>query len=290
MDIFTLIWEPALRRLPVPLSVRLEFLLFHRRLGKFKQPRTFNEKIMHRKLYDRDPRLAALCDKVQVKDYAAKVLGEGWVIPNIWAGEELPPRSNRNWPIPYVLKASHGSGWNIFVRSPQDEDWDKIEPTAEEWLRRDFGREMREWSYTQIKPRRLLVEPFMGIGETAPPDYKLFVFGGHTALVQVDLDRLQTHRQFFYDTNWRKQAVHYAASFDPGEVEPPQSLEKMIWAAERLAADFSFVRVDFYEIEGKPYLGELTFYPNSGQIPFKPPSVEQELGTLWPDSGSSLTQ
>jgi len=237
---------------------------------------------MHRKLFDRDPRLPLLTDKVEVKDYVTKVLGEGWVIPNIWFGEKLEPRSKRNWPIPYVLKASHGSGWDIFVWSPEDQNWDRIEAVAEQWLRRDYGRETREWAYTQIRPRRLLVERFMGAGRVAPPDYKLFVFDGRTALVQVDIGRLQTHRQFFYNTNWERQNFRYVCPFEPGEIERPPSLSKMIWAAERLAADFPFVRVDCYEIGGKPYIGELTFYPNGGQIAFEPESVEQELGDLWP--------
>jgi hypothetical protein len=285
MDNFKLaaLCDPVLRRLPLRAGVKLEFLLFHGHFGDIDRPRTFNEKIMHRKLHDRDPRLPALCDKFQVKEYATKVLGEGWAIPTIWAGERLPPRSERNWPIPYVLKASHGSGWNIFVRSPQDQAWDDIEANVEKWLKRDFGREKREWAYSQINPRRILIEPFMGTGDVAPPDYKLYVFGGRAGFVQVDLGRLQKHRQFFYDTEWKRQTFHYACPFDPEEVEPPQSLAKMIWAAERLAADFPFVRVDFYEIAGKPQLGEMTFYPNSGQIPFKPASAERELGRLWPE-------
>lgn len=241
---------------------------------------------MHRRLYDRDPRLPSLTDKVQLKEHVTGVLGEGWVIPNIWVGEKLPPRVERKWPIPYVLKASHGSGWNIFVCHPQNQNWDHIEAAAEQWLGRDYGQETREWAYTQIGPRRLLVEPFMGVGPVAPPDYKLFVFNGRSALVQVDLGRLQTHRQFFYDTNWNRKTFCYVCAFSPEEVEPPQSLAKMIWAAERLAADFPFVRVDFYEIAGKPYVGELTFYPNAGQIPFKPESIDQELGSLWPDTNS----
>ncbi len=290
MDIFWSIsrWKPVLRRLPLPISLRLEYFLVHHGFDRLKRPQTLTEKIMHRRLYDRDPRLPPLTDKVQVKEYVTEVLGPGWVIPNVWVGETLPPRSHRNWPIPYVLKASHGSGWNIFVWSPEDQDWGRIEATAERWLRRNYGRETREWAYTQIKPRRLLVEAFMGTDRVAPPDYKLFVFNGRTALVQVDTGRLQTHRQFFYDTNWQQRNISYVCPFVPGDIEPPQSLSEMIWAAERVTADFPFVRVDCYEIAGKPYIGEMTFYPNGGQIPFQPESVEQELGSLWPlDSATS---
>ncbi len=278
------VWNGALQSLPLHAALRLEFLRNHWRLPRLQRPETFNEKIIHRKLCDRDSRLPRLSDKIRVKEYVAEVLGAGWTIPTLWCGKTLPPRHERNWPIPYVLKANHGSGWNIFVLGQRDQDWDRIEKTAGRWMRTDFGKKLREWAYTLID-RKLLVEPFMGQAGT-PPDYKVFVFGGRATFVQVDLGRLHKHRQFFYDTDWNRLPFRYVCPFDPEDIERPQSLAKMIWASERLVADFPFVRVDFYEIDGKPYVGELTFYPNSGGISFKPRSVELQLGRLWPDSNS----
>lgn len=190
------------------------------------------------------------------------------------------PRSERNWPIPFVLKASHGSGWNYFVRSEKERDWDRIERLADLWLRSTFATRAKEWLYTQIQPG-LLVEPFVGRGEVAPADYKYHVFGGRAVFIQVDVGRLQTHRQLFYTPDWQRLPYWYVCEYDEGEVEAPEALAEMTRAAELLGRDFPYVRVDLYQIDGKPKFGEFTFYPNSGEVAFKPERVELELGQLW---------
>jgi TupA-like ATPgrasp len=270
------------RRLPLRSALTLEFLYFHHRFPRLDHPRTFCEKIAHRKLFDRNPLMPELSDKILAKEYVARELGPEWVIPNVWSGERLPPRAERCWQIPYVLKANHGSAWNYFVLSEADQDWDAIEARAAEWLNMTYGRHAVEWLYTQIKPR-LLVEPFVGMRGVAPADYKFFVFGGRTIYIQVDLGRLQTHRQLFYDVHWKRQRFEYMCPWTEEEVEPPQSLGAMIEAANHLGAPFPFARVDLYELDGKPRFGEMTFYPNSGRYAFKPESAELELGDLWPE-------
>ena len=270
-----------LQLLPAPLALRLEFYLYHHRLPHLNPPVTFSEKVVHRKMVDRDPRMPRLSDKILAKEYISETLGKEWIIPNLWTGEKLPPRSQRNWPIPFVLKATHGSGWNVFVRSENELDWDRIEPFTDRWLRSTHAPRAKEWLYTQIRPR-LLVEPFVGRGDVSPPDYKFHVFAGRTVCIQVDLDRYQSHRQLFYDPEWKRLPYWYVCPFDEGHVDPPKSLPEMLRAAELLGRDFPYVRVDLYEIDGRPMFGELTFYPNSGQVSFKPESVELEFGRLWP--------
>jgi len=97
----------------------------------------------------------------------------------------------------------------------------------------------------------------------------------------VDLGRLQMHRQFFYDTKWQRQPITYICPHDPEEIEPPASFAKMISAADLLGSHFPFVRIDLYEIDERPKFGEFTFYPNSGNVAFKPHSVELQLSRLW---------
>ena len=269
-------------RLPLRSAVELEYLMYHRRVPNLDRPRGFNEKVARRKLVDRDPRMPRFSDKILAKEYVARTLGEEWVIPNIWTGRALPPRAERNWPIPYVFKASHGSGWNYFVRSPQEQNWDEMEKLAARWLRMTHAVAAREWLYSEIEPG-LLVEPYIGTGDVAPPDYKFLVFGGRTEYIQVDLGRLQTHRQLFYDVHWNRQPFTYICPWTDEGTPRPQSLDRMVEAANRLADDFPFVRVDLYEVEGRPLFGEMTFYPNSGRFAFHPESAELELGRLWPD-------
>lgn len=273
----------VLLRLPLRAAIQLEFLVFHRRLPRLDHPRTFNEKIALRKLMDRDPRMPRLVDKIEAKGYVRELLGEEWVIPTVWCGSQLPERRERRWPYPYVLKASHGSGWNAFIHSAQDEDWDALERETRQWLRTRYRPYLGEWAYSQLQPR-LLVEPFLGEAGISLPDYKFWVFGGRVAWIQVDTDRLTNHQQYFYDLEWNKQSFRYICPFPEGNVDPPRSLETMVQAAEVLARPFPFARVDLYEMAGRPLFGEMTFYPNSGRYPFKPAAVELAMGGLWPEA------
>jgi hypothetical protein len=273
----------ALSFLPDPQALSLDFLLTNRRLPRLHPPRTFNEKIIHRKLYVRDPQMPLMADKVLVKNHVASVLGPEWVIPTVWSGSSLPPRENRHWPIPYVLKANHGSGWNLFVRSEADQDWERIERAAERWLARTYGADLREWLYAQIQPQ-VLVEPLAGdVANSALMDFKVFVFGGKAIYVEVDTDRQTGHRRCFYDRNWTPQPFTLEFPLETRPIKPPQSLDRMLRAAELLSGDFSFVRVDFYEVEGRPLFGEITFYPDSGRGRFRPSAYDASLGELWPD-------
>jgi hypothetical protein len=270
-----------LRLLPVRAALNFEHVVYHRRFPGLDNPITFNEKIAHRKLFDRDPRLPLLADKLLAKQHVTERLGPDWIVPTIWCGRSLPPRSERTWPIPYVLKASHGSGWNIFVRSREDQKWGRIERLTRRWLGTTYGTATREWAYSKVQPG-LLVEPYLGDIAKSLVDYKLFVFGGTVSFIQVDLDRYQNHRQLFFDKQWRRQAFEYACPGTPDDVVPPRCIEQMVWAAERLGASFPFVRVDLYEVGERPLFSELTFYPNAARVGFKPNRVDAELGRLWP--------
>jgi len=277
--------DRVLTSLPTRAALNFEFFWYHGRLPNLANPVTFNEKVQHRKLFDRDPRLPELTDKILAKEHVARVVGKEWVVPTLWHGTSLPPCHERIWPIPYVLKASHGCGWNLFVRESKDQKWSEIERTTDFWLGTTFGIPTNEWAYSSVQPR-LLVEPYLDDIATTPNDYKFFVFDGKVHYVQVDTNRLKNHKQYFYDRHWSRQAIEYAAPATHDDIPAPSSFEQMVWAAEQLGATFPFVRVDMYEVAGIPQFGELTFYPNAARIRFKPKRIDTELGQLWPISQS----
>jgi hypothetical protein len=252
----------------------------HGRWPNLRTPKTFNEKIQYRKLHQHDERFVRLADKALVKEYVTKRLGSDWVIPTLWSGSALPPRDERLWPIPFVLKATHGSSTNLFVRSEAEKNWSATERLAESWLTMTYGTWAREWLYTKIEPR-LLVEPFINFDTTLPLDYKFFVFHGRVAYIQVDTDREHDHRRAVYTRDWQPVDVRFGVDRPVSQPARPQTLEAMLRAAETLGAEFDFVRVDFYEVNGRPLFGEMTFYPDSGLGTFTPPSFDTELGALW---------
>jgi hypothetical protein len=255
------------------LRLHLAYLWRHRRRLSLAAPTRFTELVQRRKLVDRDQRLPHLIDKVAVKRFVADALGHDWVTPTLWAGEALPDAPG--WPYPFVVKSRHGCNQRRFVRD-DGADWGEIRRAAAGWMREGYGHWLDEWGYRAV-PRGLLVEAFVGDGTALPIDYKLFVFHGRVAAVQVHLDREHRHRWLLFDRNWRRLSSPTA---DPDPV-PPFTLDRMIAGAEMLARGFDFVRVDFYDTGATPRFGEMTFYPGSGLDPFDPPTLDETLGRLW---------
>jgi hypothetical protein len=243
-------------------------------------PKTFNEKLQRRKIFDRDRRLPTLVDKVLVKDFVAAKLGPEWVTKTLWHDTALPPLAARNWPIPYVLKANHGSGMNYCVRSNDEIDWPRMERLCEKWLREIYGDWGGEWAYYSIKPQ-LLVEPFFGKDGELPVDYKLWTFSGRVEFIQVDTDRQHAHKRTMFDRSWNRMPFTTIYEIDQREIVPPQSLQRMIRAAEILSDGMSFARIDLYEIDGSPRFGEVSLYPDSGVGRFIPAEFDRRIGSLW---------
>ncbi|HVF95041.1 MAG TPA: ATP-grasp fold amidoligase family protein [Sphingomonas sp.] len=251
----------------------------HGRPAQLRRPQLFNELVQHRKLFDRDPRFPLFADKVAVKPIVAATLGREWVTPTLWQGSRLPQRAC--WPAPFVVKARHGCGQHAFVRS-EDVDWSEIRRRAHGWTRERYGIWLDEWLYGQIE-RGLLVEQFIGEDGALPIDYKIFVFGGRAAFVQVHLSREHHHRWIVLDTDWRP------VSRDDDAPPRPRSLPAMLAAAETLSEGFDFVRIDFYEVAGTPRFGEMTFYPGSGLDPFDPIELDATMGRLWLAAGAGVS-
>jgi hypothetical protein len=261
----------ASRDLLARARITLTYAWRHHRVPHLAEPVLFTEWIQHRKLHDRDPRLPRLADKLLVKAEVARVLGPEWVTPTLWHGTALPLSST--WPAPFVVKSRHGSNQTVFVRSP-DVDWPALRHRTARWMSARYGVWLDEWLYGEIE-RGLLVEPFIGGAGALPIDYKLHVFAGRVAVVEVHLQRETAHRWLMLDRDWRPFDRHLDAP------PRPRTLARMIEGAETLARDHDYVRVDLYEIAGNPRFGELTFYPGSGLHPIHPPSLDKTMGALW---------
>jgi hypothetical protein len=264
---------------PALLRVHLTYLWQHRRPLHLRAPRRFTEWVQHRKLHDRDPRLPGLVDKVAVKAVVTAALGSEWVIPTLWHGRVLPDRPPA--PLPLVVKARQGCGHVAFVRTPAE--WDAACSQAASWGDVRYGHWLDEWAYAGVPPG-LLIEPYLGQGDTLPVDYKVFVFGGRAAFVQVHLGRATAHRWIVMDRDWVRASP---PTPDPDPARPT-TLDRLIAGAERLAQGHQFLRVDCYEVAGKPLFGELTVYPGSGLLPVVPASLDRYMGALWRQARAEL--
>lgn len=244
----------------------------HGRWPDFRSPALFTEWVQWRKLNDRCADLAGLTDKAHGKQIAARELGSAMVVTTLWQGQQLP--RHPDWSMPFIVKANHGCGQFVVVRSTAD--WRRARRAAKRWMLARYGGLLGEWHYRAATPA-ILVEPFLGDANGLPIDYKVYVFGGRAATVQVHQGRGIAHRWTQYDRDWNCLSKRG----DAGLLAAPVSLPVMLEAAERLGAGHDFLRVDFYEVDGKPLFGEFCLYPGSGLDPFDPLELDAYLGGLW---------
>lgn len=243
------------------------------------RPRTFSDKLCRRLMFDRRPVLTQIADKYAARAYIEERLGSG-VLPRLYHVTRDP--ATIPWdtlPRKYVVKATHGSGWNKLVTG--DVDREAMTRQCSQWLRQSYYAKYREWPYKDICPR-ILIEEFLDDGRGGvPADFKFFVFGGEPAVIQVDLGRFSAHTRAFYDLSWQRLPITLKYPPTPNEVPRPPHLAEMIAGAAKLGRGINFLRVDLYDLPGQFFVGELTTVPEAGREEFKPREFAEALGKRW---------
>lgn len=262
---------------------------FRRHLGYWPRvaiPRSFNEKLLWRKLFDHNPQFVTFCDKLESKRWFAARCPDLPVAGLLWSGEDpgdLPAGLLRRR---VVVKATHGCGFN-YVIGDTAPDHASLVVSLRRWLATTYGQRHGEWAYSQVLPR-LLVEERVDL-PGAPPmiDVKAMTFNGDVAMLVV--------------TQGEKTARESSGLFDPqgvrlassrvkdgkGEGELPADFSLPVPAqliadlAARLADDLDFARVDFMCSGDHLAAGEITVYPGAGYRRYSDPAIAQRLTALW---------
>ena len=245
------------------------------------RPTTFNDKVLHRIMFDRRPLWTQFADKAAVRSFVQARLGAD-ILPRIYC-LTIHPESIPFAELPdrFVVKPTHGSGWVKIVTDKSTLDQPKFIEICRAWLERSYYKETLEWAYKDIKPQ-IIVEEFIDDGSGgAPTDYKLFVFHGRVAIVQVDVERFTEHRRCLFTRDWQKLDVQFVYAAAIGDIPRPPHLAEMIAAAERLGDGLDFVRADFYDVGPRIYFGELTVYPEGGYGHFSHSAFDRRLGKIW---------
>jgi hypothetical protein len=263
--------------------------LLHRKLvGRYpnlRRPRTFNEHILMRSLKP-DPRYAALTDKIAVRDYVVRTLGESYLIPLIAVPGEFTREVFNSLPQSFVMKATHGSTFVEIVRDKSEVTYEHLAGLADRWLTTEFYHVSRERHYKEIQPRLFFEKLLLDRSGQVPADYKVHVFrrkGMRPVMYIVQIsDRFGPFpRGNVYDVDWNYLDVtigDYARSATPEP--PPPNLSEILVAADKLSRDFDYVRVDLYAPDNALFFGELTFTPGAGVVPMFPDQVDFAWGEL----------
>lgn len=247
-----------------------------------QNPQTFNEKLQWLKLNDRKDIYTKMVDKYEAKSYVSKIIGNKYIIPTLGIYNNFDEIDFNKLPNQFVIKCTHDSGGLVIVTDKSKLDIKKAKKKINKSLKKNYYYPGREWPYKNVKPR-IIIEKYMkdnSINDLM--DYKFFCFNGKCKFFKIDFNRLTKHQANYYDTNGN--ILPFGEEICPPDfakkLELPVNLKKMINLAEKLSQNITFLRVDFYEINGNIYFGELTFYPASGFGKFQPEEWDLKLGNL----------
>ena len=260
-----------LKFVPDKAMIKLQYRIKLKRKLNLKDPKRYTEKIQWYKLYYRNPVMMECVDKYGVRKYIEKK-GLGNILNQLYQVVDRPEEINFDQlPDKFVIKTTNGSGTNILVKDKK---------TLNIFLNMAEASAGREWAYGGSS-KKIIVEELLEDNSNKDKgisDYKFLCFNGKPVYVVYDKDRFSDHKRNFYDVNWNYVKVDSDCPCFEDSVKKPENYEKMVEIASVLSRDFPAVRVDLYNIEGKIYFGELTFYPWSGYVQYTPDSFDFELG------------
>lgn len=289
-----------LRRISVyrKLAFMKKFLLNNGYIPNAKKPKTYNEKILHRKINSNVELFADYADKIKVKEIVGDVVGNEYIIPTYYECESITKDIVINLLEVHeglVLKANHNSG-NVYIidRSISSDKLSYIVDELNNQLKVNYGNLKDERWYSLIKPKILIEKRLYDeYGRGDIKDYKFHAFkqpnGECEIILHVDFDRNKNHTRSFFDEqlNWLPFSLGYPSIYTT--IERPKNYEVMLSIVKELAKPFSYVRIDLYNINGSIYFGEMTFAHGSGSESFSNYKYDAWLGHFWKlDDNSNL--
>ncbi len=251
----------------------------------FENPVNYTQKQQWLNLYDRDPRKSTYTDKYEVRKHIKEMIGEDYLVPLISINgkdcfDNVDEINFDKLPNAFAIKCTHGSHMNIIVpdkSSLSKKNIKEIKKQLKKWLSLDYAYVSGlEIHYHDIKPRIIIEQYITSNGDL--PDYKFFCFNGKLKFMWVDTSRFHGHRRTVFDLDFKRLPYRFETFPDVGDIEKPHHFEEMKQLALKLCEDFIFVRVDFYEANGKLYFGELTFSSLAGLMPPEPIEYNKIIG------------
>lgn len=261
-------------------------IMFWAQMGyklNLKSPVTYSEKIQWLKLNERNSLYTQLVDKLLVKDFVTKKVGVNCVIPTIKVWNKIDDIDISDLPRQFVLKTNCGGGSNgvIVCKDKNSFNFEDSKMKLKASLKEDIYMSHREWPYKNVVPK-IFAEKFM-IDESGYElkDYKFFCFNGEVRALFIATDRYKGEHNVkfdYYDADFKHLDIRQShRNADSPMIDPPRNFEQMKFVAEKLSAGLKHVRVDLYNINGRIYFGEMTFFHYSGLVPFHP----QKWDLIW---------
>lgn len=247
-----------------------------------ENPITYTEKLQWLKLYDRKEIYTKMVDKYEVKEYVGQRIGYEYVIPTLGVWERFEDIDFDMLPNKFVLKCTHDSGSIVICKNKDEFDIIRAKRKLNKALKRNYYAASREWPYKNVK-RRIIAEQYME-DETVRElrDYKFFTFNGKPHFLYITQGRnaeSETTADFF-DMNFNPLPFVIDHKVSQNKPATPVKFELMKELAEKLSDGTPQLRVDFYEVNGNVFFGEMTFFHCSGLYPFTPNEWDTKIGEM----------
>lgn len=274
--------------LPKKIYIKIRFLLTHGYLCNLKIPKTWNEKIQYRKLNTSPTRFSSYVDKLAVRKYVIKTIGEEYLIPLIGQYRAITASDIEGLPNAFAIKTSNGGGGeNVkIIRDKNLIDTEKLASEFNEYIKIKIGSKIDEPFYDVETPHILVEELMLDDADKVPSDYKIHIFQGDPSeqvIIQIDSDRFGNHKRSIYDESLNKLDYDIKPKYDSIDESYvfPENIHKLLELAKQLAKPFPYVRVDMYSIKSKVYFGEMTFCHGSGWENMSSKEADLLLGSYW---------
>ena len=257
--------------------------LFKIRVGydlNLDNPQGINEKIQWLKLNDLNPEHCIKADKYLVRDYVKKTVGDKYLVPLYGVWDKFDDIDFLKLPNKFVLKCNHNSGSGMIVCNNKEQlDLGRCRKIITNSLNENYFFHTREFVYKNIK-RKIICEKYLEPSNGKLDDYKFWIINGKFRLLMICVDRDKEVKMNFYDEELNLLKLSRGHKNFKQKYIFPDNILEMIEVSERLAGNDVFVRVDLYNVDGKIYFGELTFFPGAGLEAFKPEEYDFIIGNM----------
>lgn len=248
--------------------LRYIYLINFGKIPNLDNPQTFNEKMNWLKLHDRKDIYTTMADKYSVKEFVAKRIGAEYVVKNYGVYEKWEDIDFDNLPEQFVIKGTHDSGGAFICKDKSTFDFNEVERRVKHNQKINYFFPLREWPYKNIKPRIIVDQLLDDYSGHELRDYKFWCFNGKPTYMYIT-NKGKIIKENFYDMGFNPIAIDHGFERTRPEYEKPAEFEQMKSLAAKLSANIPFVRVDFFDVDGKIYFGEFTFFDWGGMRPFR---------------------
>jgi hypothetical protein len=266
----------------VYLSYPREIYRFRRRLGRWPHPgnpRSFSDKMLWRKVFDRNPLFTVVSDKLAIKTFGRERVPGLSVARTLWTGKRAEDIPAAMLAGTVVVKANHGSSLLVFVHHG-DVDRPALNAQANRWLKVAHDRRMNEWGYAGVERKIMVEEMLLDGGKPVRKELKFHLFNGRVFLCNMILGRGVKTRSCAFARDGSR--IGPIGIYGGAENEPlPPVYAKAVTIAETLCAGFDYMRCDLYVVGDEIYLGEFTVYGQGGYTNFKSESIMREMARRW---------